>query len=578
MKHSGLLYVFLLWTCFTFSQNCNCDVTLTGLSATSLNLVWASQTTYSPGDTICIPAGNYAGIRFYDFEGTASQPLIIKNCGGKVVLTESVYTGISFKKSKFIRLTGTGDSSHTYGIEIAGTGSHAAGVNVENFSTDIEIDHIEISSAGFAGIMAKTDPYCNDPDTWRANGFVLENLDIHHNYIHNTGGEGIYVGFTGGYKINSNRSCNGTKIFGHWLENVDIHHNIIENVDWDGIQLNLVRENGKIRDNYISNYGVDNVYYQDFAMSIGGGIFEVYNNTMINGSSGNGQGIQFISAESGTKIYNNVIVRPDFHGIFMHNRHEFDDTTEGYYILNNTIVEPGNSGTFYNTKITETNDPTKLYTSQDEVPSYFVNNLIVDPGNDYEGGNTWKQNHESYFDFNDRSARDSLLSNIYSNIMTRQMDTLGLTDILNDDYSPSSQTSDVVDAGSDVSSWGVSFDAENETRPSGTTFDIGAYEYQVSGGTPLRVRIPDEPELIDELPKKFKATVFYPNPTRSAFYLNNQEMKNPTIQIINLDGKVMYEGKYRMGTPFNVEGYRAGLYFIKVISEEKSETHRLIIR
>ncbi len=578
MKIKMLLFAFFLWASSTYAQSCNCDVTLTGLSATSLNLIWASQTTYSPGDTICIPAGNYAGIRFYDFEGTATQPLTIKNCGGKVVLTENVYTGISFKKSKYIRLTGTGDTAHTYGIEIAGTGSHAVGIYVENFSTDIEIDHIEISSAGFAGIMAKTDPYCNDPDTWRVNGFVLENLDIHHNYIHDTGGEGIYVGFTGGYKINSNRSCNGTKIFGHWLENVDIHHNIIEDVDWDGIQLNLIRENGKIRDNYINNYGRDNVYYQDFAMSIGGGIYEVYNNTMINGSSGNGQGIQFISAESGTKVYNNVIVRPDFHGIFMHNRHEFDDINEGYYVLNNTIIEPGNSGTFYNTKITETNDPTILYDSQDEVPSYFVNNLIVDPGSDYEGSNTWKQNQESYFDFNDRSARDSLLSNIYNNIMTRQMDTLGLTDTLNDDYSPSSQTSDVVDTGSDVSSWGVTFDLESETRPSGSAFDIGAYEYQVSGGTQLRARIPDDLELIDELPKTINATVFYPNPTRSAFYLNNEDMKNPTIQIINLNGKIMYEGKYVMGTPFNVEAYRPGLYFIKIASKEKSETHRLIIR
>ncbi|MEX0314811.1 MAG: T9SS type A sorting domain-containing protein [Allomuricauda sp.] len=578
MKCRVLLLLLFFGASFSFSQNCNCDITLSGLSSSSLNLIWASQTNYSPGDTICIPAGNYAGIRFYDFEGTATQPLVIKNCGGKVVLTESSYTGISFKKSKYIRLTGSGDSSHTYGIEIAGTGGGSAGIYVENFSTDIEIDHIEVSSAGFAGIMAKTDPYCSDPDTWRVNGFVLKNLNIHHNYIHDTGGEGIYVGFTGGYKIKSNRSCNGTKIFGHWLENVDIHHNIVADVDWDGIQLNLVRENGKIRDNYISNYGRANKYYQDFAMSIGGGIYEVYNNTMINGTNGYGQGMQFISAESGTKVYNNVIIQPDFHGIFMHNRHEFDDIDEGYYVLNNTIIEPGNSGTFYNTKITSTNDPAKLYVSQDQVPSYFVNNLIVDPGNDYEGGNTWKQDHESYFDFNNRSARDSILPNIYSNIITRQMDTLGLNDILIDDYSPSSKTSDLVDAGSDLSSWGFTFDLENEARPSGSTFDIGAYEFQISGGSLLRAAIPHELDLTHELPKPLQATAFYPNPTRSDFYLRNSNFKNPTLQIISLEGKLIYSGKYEMGTRFNVESYDPGLYFIKIISEEKSETHRLIIR
>ena len=51
------------------AQSCNCDVTLTGLKQTSLNLIWASQTNYSPGDTICIPVGSYRGLRFYDFEG-----------------------------------------------------------------------------------------------------------------------------------------------------------------------------------------------------------------------------------------------------------------------------------------------------------------------------------------------------------------------------------------------------------------------------------------------------------------------------------------------------------------------------
>ncbi|MEM9001834.1 MAG: T9SS type A sorting domain-containing protein [Bacteroidota bacterium] len=567
---------------FGYSQNCNCDVTLTGLKSTSLNLIWASNISYSPGDTICIPAGSYAGFRFYDFEGTVHQPVTIINCGGKVEITENQYSGIAFKRSKYIHLTGTGATSHQYGIYVKETTSGGSvGVGLEEFSTNFEIDHIEIADTGFAGIMAKTDPKCSDPDTWRVNGFVLEDLNIHHNYIHDIGAEGIYIGYTGGYKVKSNRKCDGEYIFGHWLEDVDIHHNILENIAWDGIQLNLVRENGVIRDNHITNYGTENKYAQDFAMSIGGGIYAVYNNYMENGASGLAQGIQFISAESGTKVYNNVLVRPDFHGIFMHNRHEFDDSSEGYYVANNTIIEPGDSGVFYNTVITQTEDPSKLYDTQESVPTFMVNNLVVDPGNDHASGNTWKGDQESYFDFNKKIERDSMLANIYTNIMTRQMDTLGLTDIANDDYSPLSISSDLVELGSDLSGWGITFDFDNGARPSGTAFDIGAHEFQIVGGTSFQAVIADDLELNDVLGQRDEktTTLFYPNPARYSFRLENRGFnKNVLLQLMTMDGKVVYQGSYTMGEPFNVEEYSSGLYFLRIIAAGKLETHRLVIR
>jgi len=577
-----LLLFFILITISTnsFSQSCNCDVTLTGLKQNSLNLIWASQISYAPGDTICIPAGSYAGFRFYDFEGTAAAPITIINCGGKVEVTEQQYSGFAFKRSKYIRLTGSGDVNYTYGIHVLQTTSGGSvGVGVEDLSTDIEIDHIEIQNTGFAGIMAKTDPKCSDPNTWRSNGFILDNLNIHHNYIHNTGAEGIYVGYTGGYKVKSNRKCNGSYVFGHWLENVSIHNNILENIDWDGIQLNLVRENGVIRDNRVYNYGLDNRYAQDFAMSIGGGVYEVYNNITENGPALLGQGFQLISVESGTKVYNNVIIRPDFHGIFAHNRHEFDDPNEGYYFVNNTIIAPEDSGIFYNTVITLTDDPTKKYNTQENVPTFFVNNLVVDPGNDHASGNTWKGDQESYFDFNKKIERDSALTRIYTNIMTRQMDTLGLTDILNDDFSPFSETADLVDSGSDVTSWGVVSDINYDVRPSGSAFDIGAYEFQVVGGVALKIRIPEELEPTDLFEENSK-TVLYPNPTHAFFSAKSKVFSSDTasIEVISLDGRILYQGRYTLGTPFNVESYAPGLYFVRISSPEKREVHRLVVQ
>ena len=574
--------LLLLGVCFLFiqtvaSQSCNCDVTLSGLSSTTLNLVWASNINYSPGDTICIPAGNHAGIRFYDFEGTLNNPVTFKNCGGQVILNETAYSALEFKNSKYIHLTGTGDASYNYGIKIEETGPWSMGMVLSAFSTDIEIDHIEVADAGFAGLMAKTDPDCNNPDTWRTNGFVMKNLNIHHNYIHNTHGEGIYIGFTLGYKLDSGRNCSGTDVYGHWLENVDIHHNIVEDTGWDAIQLNLANVNSKVRDNLIYNYGTQGNWGQSFAMSLGGGSYEVYNNFIENGPLEKGWGMQIINGESGTKVYNNVFIKPKMHGIFLHNRHEFENLNEGYYVVNNTIIEPERAGVHYNTTLLHPVDPVNLYNNQSEVPSYFINNLVVDPGYDFEGGNTWKQNQESYFDFNEKVTRDSLLTNIYSNIMTRQIDTLDLTDVLNNDFSPASMSSAIVDAGSTMTSQGITFDIDNASRPMGNQFDVGAYEFQ-SVPIPLKTRFPEDVELFDVLDEKQYQTFFYPNPTNSTFRLENENYQEVRIQLITTEGKIVHTGDYRMGTSFNIEEYPAGLYFLIMIATDKTETHRLIIR
>ena len=555
------------------AQNCNCDITLTGLSATSLNLVWASQLNYSPGDVICISGGTYAGIRFYDLQGTPSQPITIKNCNGQVLLDESGYSGIEFRNSNYIHLTGSGDSSHTYGFKVLGTSSWAMGVAIGDLSSDFEVDHIEIASAGFAGIMAKTDPVCDKPQTWRSSGFIMKNLNIHDNYIKNTGGEGIYIGFTLAYKLDVGRTCEGTPIYGHWLENVEVHHNTLEHIGWDGIQLSLVRTGGSIHDNYIYNYGTEDQYAQDFAMSFGGGVYDVYNNITINGPAALGQGFQMINGQSGTNIFNNVIVRPKLHGIFSHARHEFEDPNEGYYIANNTIIEPERAGVHYNTTLLHPVDPANLYKAQDSVPSYFVNNLVVDPGYDFEGGNTWKQNQESYFDFNERSTRDSLLSNIHHNIMTRQIDTLGLTDILNDDYSPASSTSAVVDQGDDLTSWGITFDMEQVARASGPLFDIGAYEF-LQGSTAMATLV--EPGIAADT-NASKHVVVYPNPAGSTIWVAGFENRY-RVQLFAMDGTLMDEQQLEKAEALDVRRFPPGLYFLKLYGKQEVKSYPLLIK
>ena len=110
--------------------------------------------------------------------------------------------------------------------------------------------------------MAKTDPKCSDVSTLREGGFVMRNINIHHNRIRNTLGEGIYIGYTGSQLVTSNLSCDGNPVFAHWIEDVTIAHNRIHRTGLDAVQLNLVEKNGIIRDNRIGRYATRNEVFR----------------------------------------------------------------------------------------------------------------------------------------------------------------------------------------------------------------------------------------------------------------------------------------------------------------------------
>ncbi|SFU74898.1 Por secretion system C-terminal sorting domain-containing protein [Pustulibacterium marinum] len=567
----GLCYLIVL-TLFTFNlqaQSCDCDYTLSSedLDSATINVIWGSE--IEAGSKICVPAGVYAAIRFYDLIGTPENRITIVNCGGQVEFSAPSYSAISLQRSSNVVLTGTGDSSIDYGFKISYTNSGAAGLYLENFTTDVEIDHVEITNTGFAGIMGKTDPVCSKPETWRSAGFVMKNINIHDNYIHDVGGEGIYLGFTGGYKVDSNRTCDGTPVFGHWLEDITIEDNIIDYTGLDGIQVNLARSNCKIMNNIVDHYAQNQQTFQDFAMSIGGGIYEIYNNRMYNSGTLKGKGIQLISAQSGTKVYNNVIEDNTFHGMFIHQRHEFDDTSEGYKIYNNTIIRPENSGIHYNTTITSSENGSLIGTRQDAVPTYLMNNFILDPGNDFEGGNTWKQNNESYLDFNNKSTRDAMLAYTLTNYMTR--DTTGL-ELLADNslnhYAITSSTSLLVDAGTDVATFGLIEDIRGVERPQGYGYDIGAFEFDYpEGWTPSQARAMNPKDL---------NIVVYPNPTANEFAVTGSKVTGATLFIRSMKGEVVHTTYNYDGENINISGLKKGAYLVSAINNGETNTAKLV--
>ncbi|MEL6969463.1 MAG: T9SS type A sorting domain-containing protein [Bacteroidota bacterium] len=549
------------------AQNCDCDHVLDNLSTTDVNIIHASSFDYAPGDVFCVRGGQMAGLRFLGFKGAPGEPLTFTNCEGAVVINETPHAGITFIESEYIHLTGTGDSNVQYGFHVAQSGAGQVGLNVTAFSTDIEIDHVEIENTGFAGIMAKTDPRCENPTTWRSSGFVLRNLDIHHNYIHHTTGEGIYIGYSGGYKVESNVSCGGQKRFGHWLENVEVHHNLIENVGWDGIQLNLVRSNGKVHNNTILNWATASEFYQDFVLNVTGGTYEVYNNYMRSSGGNVGKGIQVISAQSGSKFYNNMLVNPESHGMFIHARHEFDDPAEGYYIVNNTIIRPGRSGFFYDAQIMHSADQNLVGFRQNEASMYFVNNLVVSPGSNYGVDPTWKLEPESYFDFNTPDTRDAHLFTIYGNFTTRRIDTLGLENPAQDRYAPANSNSVLVDRGSSALPFNLNFDLENDSRAVNGAYDIGAYEFQ--GISTSSGYAPEESPF----------SVFpNPAPADNPVYMD-LPADDTEVRIVAANGQVQYQAIHDGGQQhLPINRLVAGVYWVQVRRGDVSGAQLLIVQ
>lgn len=445
LKHLNLLFIYLfVFQVKIYAQNCNCDHTITqsGIYRPATEGVGMFYLNVKAGQTICIQQGDYSQIRFFNFQGKADSPIVIKNCGGLVRINNSFATGgngIVFNNSRFMRLSGNGYAQIRYGILIDSTGLGAAGISIDNKSADIEINNIEITKTGFSGIMAKTDPSC-DSSTW-LNNFTMYNLHIHNNFIHDLNGEGLYIG-NSFLEQGITRTCNGAPlvVYPHLIYGLHVHHNRIIRTWADGLQYACAPD-ADIHDNYIEDAGLSPfAEFQSNGIQCGsGGGGNIYNN-IIKGARG--AGIISIGHWGGNKIFNNLIINAKG-GIFV------DDRAGSLYnnkfdILNNTMINCGDGIVLYN----ELNENT------------VANNLLVNPASG------------RYFFF----AQNATAA-LFNNYTAKSCQELRLKDTLNGNYRPTA-TSPLVDAGANLLQRGITKDLDGNRRPIGQGFDIGAYELQ----------------------------------------------------------------------------------------------------
>ncbi len=454
------------------SQSCQCHVTISkegDYRAATLGI--------RPGQTICLKAGLYKYLTFRDLAGSVGAPIRIINCDGQVVVgTNTGLSGINFFNCKYVKLTGSGDSRYTYGIKLTQTAG-TSGVVVTGFSTDFEIERQEISGTGFAGIMIKLDPTC-DPSTWRGN-FAMYNIKVHDNYIHDTGGEGIYIG-NSFWNSGMVRTCNGVSqtVYPHNIYGLRIYNNTVERTDADGIQYACAPE-AQVYNNTIRNTGVDPFErFQSNGIQASGGVSgRVYNNQIYNAP---GVGITIIGHAGTSLLYNNLIVNTGESGMFCDDR-PGTPANNNLIFTNNTIINAGTDGFL-------------LYNEFDQ--NTLTNNAVIQPAsgklvNTLKGVRVTQQNNYYHSSWSGaQSAR--VISSSYKPLLN----------------------SPLVDRGMTNSYWGITTDLAGNPRPKGVAMDIGAYEFQPGSQSRLSAEEEGESDLLlanSEAGTELKA-MSYPSP------------------------------------------------------------------
>lgn len=387
------------------------------------------------GSTICLPAGTRGPLLLKNFIGTPTNPITFINSGGKItfqVPSTNSY-GIKTDSCRNIKLLGNGDPATKYGINI--NGAHV-GISLDHLSSDFEVSNLEIQNSGFAGMMAKTDPSC-DPATQRGN-FVMQNVSIHDNYVHSTGGEGFYIGnsfYTNGV---STSSCG--VVYPHEVWNVKVYNNVTELTGCEGIQVGCATKGCQIYNNSISSSGqTPFASAQNNGLQIGEGTGGLCYNNIVKNAPGDG----IVCLGLGDNVVsNNIIISSGSHGIFVDERY-----TPGlnFQFINNTIISPGGNGMLLYSELIPMNT--------------LINNVIIKPGSGtYIGKKTGVKTTE------------------FTNYTSMSLDSCKFTNPSGFDYHLASG-SPLIDKGTDVSSYGVRTDFYSQGRPMGNGYDIGASEF-----------------------------------------------------------------------------------------------------
>lgn len=172
-----------------------------------------------------------------------------------------------------------------------------------NGTSDVEIFEMEMRNPGFTSIASKTDPDPDRPWYWYGN-FSEDNFILHHCHVHDTSGEGFYVGYFTPEKMSKVNSA-GVRVEyrPHSMERCRIYRNLFERLGYDGMQLSNAR-NSEVCYNVIRHGAYKNEMNQATGISIQSMGGRIYNNIV---SDFYGPGLQAGPLGNRLEIFNNII-------------------------------------------------------------------------------------------------------------------------------------------------------------------------------------------------------------------------------------------------------------------------------
>lgn len=243
-----------------------------------------------------------------------------------------------------------------------------------NGTSDVELYELEMCNTGFTAIMSKTDPTEKNPQFWYGN-FEQKRLCIHHIYVHDTSGEGSYIGYftpetktityTGETTTFKNLKgedvtyTNGRQYVrkAHYLTDMRFYRNRYEHTGYDGVQISNAIGEFCYNDLYDCSYKDEAAQASGFSLqSIAG---KVYNNFLLDN---HGPSFQ-IGPLGDIEIFNNIAQSKRGMGV--------------QFLFSYTTPEQNPTGATAGSGVIN-----------DDIQMVFHNNVIVTPGTAMNGRNT----------------------------------------------------------------------------------------------------------------------------------------------------------------------------------------------
>ena len=503
------------------------------------------------GDTLFFNPGTRNKLLIRNFTGEPGKPVVFMNKAGVVSISTNDYYGLSVSGCRYIRISGRGDSTQFYGIQITKVLT-GCGMGIASMSSDVEVDHVLIAHCQTAGIYAKTDPDCNNLVS--RNQFTQYNTSIHDNHISYTGTEGLYIGSS--YYSGMPLTCNGkdTIIMPPVLDGVKVYNNTITNTGWDGIQVSAAPLHCHVYNNTVLNDSQSEMPSQMSGILLGGGSKCDCNNNLI--KDGKGDGIENHGL-GGNRIYNNIIVNAGRtylpsdplqmkHGIFVSDVSMEKDAA--VMILFNNIINPKSDGI--------------RFQSVKGKHNVIASNLIVSPGN-YNYYPLSKTNHtaaDAYIMLPLSGTDMRIKSNFFAQSLQEAGVAAGSYNIISGSPLINSAARE----------YAVPSDIDYNRRAVGGLNDIGAFEYSGAADT-LRYTFSETPQV-------------YPNPVQSAIRIKFLSIADKKIltRVYTVAGTCIQQQEHTVVSPgiqqleIDVRSLQRGWYLLQVQQGDHIYSNRFI--